>query len=125
MNKELSKRLCQYIGIKRKYRIEGINALYTEEKYNELLELRLKKGLLPPYCRTVLPDLSIPENFVKLLELKHKYSRNKIDGGDFIESEPFVTQALLKIIRDCEKYPINEMGFISSVREYEDWIYEK
>ena len=125
MNKELSKRLCQHIGIRRKYRIEGINALYSEEKYNELLELRLKKGLLPPFCRTVLPDFSIPENFVKLLELKHKYSRYKIDGSDFTESAPFITQALLKIIRDCEQYLMNEVGFISSVCEYEDWIYEK
>ncbi len=125
MKKELSQTLCQIIGIKQRYRIEGINALYTKEKYNELLEIRLQKGLLPPFCRGVLPDLSKPENFVMLLELKHKYSSNKIDGTEFIEYEPFVTQVLLKIIKDCEKYPMNEMGFISSVREYEDWIYEK
>lgn len=67
---DYSKELCEICGIEPVYRLKDINVLYSQDKYNEILKMRLNKGLsAPKVLKTVWIDFTKPKNFVKLFEI--------------------------------------------------------
>lgn len=126
----LSEELCRICGIKPMYRLKDINVLYNEDMYNEFCEMRLNKGLLiPTGTKTIFPDFTQPENFVKLIELRFTTKRGDIftvvealQNGrcfTFADRKIFLDQ-LLDYIFTCENFG----EYIKQAIREMEWVYE-
>lgn len=117
----LSKQLCEICGIKPMYRLEGINALYNEDNYDEFCEMRLNKGLLiPTGTKAVFPDFTQSKNFVKLLKIANDVLGSVHFATAYTKNKPnlFEEQVLMHYI------PIAKLNdiFKQAIRETE-WVY--
>ncbi|MCM1339990.1 MAG: hypothetical protein NC191_10000 [Muribaculaceae bacterium] len=69
----------------------------------------------------VYPDFTNPENFVQLLELKHKYSDFIIDTFNYPKDKTFMEIALADILTGISAYKTEEQKFIQAIHDYDGW----